>query len=1335
MSRSRCRLLIYHACAILSLGLITVFPSVSSVRAAAEDLLPLPDPHLQVGIRQQDIFPTPQAEFEDEFSYGDDLFLEEIEPQPLPTEPPSSGILADDDRCASRSPGKTERCLQLLAQSGQTPASVVIDGDPLRISASDDTRLGVFFDNHSQFFGGDHSGVFLWLNGKVYGPQPWGGGRDYSRISNHISGDGSPANPWKASTVVNADNILQVTQEIVYVNGQNQIGFNWSIQNLTNMPLAYSFLHAADFTRKGDDFENGYYNPANRAIGGWDHTRTNVQYFVPGTPNSAYFEGTYTDLWNRVGYSTPGQGFNNTHRTDYIDNGAGLQWNNLIPPASIQTVKDSLVFINQNQTNYHISGRVMNSTGMPLVNVTVSASGGYNALTDDEGYYTLMDIPAGRYMLAASLQDYTFTTSIPMPVEVPRDKIMIDFLGTAAGSKAVMMHADLDSIDQNAVYALSGRIADAGGKNLAGVTVTIDATHSGETNSSGYYEIGGLAAGKYTLTPALAGYAFTPAARSVTIPGQTTNLDFTATPTVSYQISGRVTRPGGTVGLIGVKVYADEHHMGLTDGQGSYVISGLYPGTYTVRAVWDGYQFSTMTVMPLTLSADETVDFSGEPNPNWISGKVTVKGTGYPLPGVTVSTGCGYSAVTDAAGQYTISGLSDQTYYVRASLKGYTFDTTPVQVAIPPSQDSVDIVAVPQNNMIQGSLSMSVGVTQPLAGVEITSSSGSTAYTDINGHFSMAGLNFGDHTLTVHLYGFSLSPASIIVTVPTSTDVAITATPNPYYVSGLVTSSLSAMPVAGATIFLGSGRKATSNVNGYYIIAGLPSTSTEYDVSAYLFGHDVALNGITSPITVPPSQIVNFLTTFNSKVGKIEGLILNSNPNEYLTGVLVSAKPVSPEVCSAGQDTFFALSDVNGFYQVGGLAGGEFEVEVTKAGYLFQPSLPYHVYAPYSGLIFHGEAAADSYWVDGHILAVGSGLPGAYIYLREGAGNSTYSNANGYYRIAGLPPGGYTVVPSLNYYTFSTSTVMPIQVGDVVSHPGKTIDFEAANSSSATPMYFVSGVLKTPKGTPVAFVPLTLNPGGLSAISDRSGSYSIGWLTAGTYTIMPANPNSETNCQFVVKKSGSSASPPLQVVLPQTGAVESVTDGDFEVTCTTNVSGKIVDSAGNGVAGITVIAKPSLTGSTITAVSAANGQFILAGLSEGNYAIMPTSSGFRYTPQSFQVNPPVSVSLPEFTAEPLPIVYRISGMVKDADGRPLGGVTISDNAGDMAVTDASGAYELGFAISSLPVGVNELVVVPSQEGFFFTPASRRIPVTPLIGRPPNPTAADVAGIDFRAVMQ
>ena len=88
-----------------------------------------------------------------------------------------------------------------------------------------------------------------------------------------------------------------------------------------------------------------------------------------------------------------------------------------------------------------------------------------------------------------------------------------------------------------------------------------------------------------------------------------------------------------------------------------------------------------------------------------------------------------------------------------------------------------------------------------------------------------------------------------------------------------------------------------------------------------------------------------------------------------------------------------------------------------------------------------------------------------------------------------------------------------------------------------------------------------------------------------------------------------------------------------------------------------------------------------------------------------------------FIGGPGPTYYSISGRVRDGNGNPIAGVTISDGAGHTATADSNGNYTL----SGLAAGT--YTITPSKSGHTFSPASRTVNVPP-----------DAAGKDFTAML-
>ena len=82
-----------------------------------------------------------------------------------------------------------------------------------------------------------------------------------------------------------------------------------------------------------------------------------------------------------------------------------------------------------------------------------------------------------------------------------------------------------------------------------------------------------------------------------------------------------------------------------------------------------------------------------------ISGQVT-DSSDNPISGATISDGAGHSTTTNSSGNYTLSGLSADTYTLTPALSGYSFSPiTSPPISVPPSKTGVDFIGTPDSGI------------------------------------------------------------------------------------------------------------------------------------------------------------------------------------------------------------------------------------------------------------------------------------------------------------------------------------------------------------------------------------------------------------------------------------------------------------------------------------------------------------------------------------------------------------------------------------------------------------------------------------------------------------
>jgi len=154
-----------------------------------------------------------------------------------------------------------------------------------------------------------------------------------------------------------------------------------------------------------------------------------------------------------------------------------------------------------------------------------------------------------------------------------------------------------------------------------------------------------------------------------------------------------------------------------------------------------------------------------------------------------------------------------------------------------------------------------------------------------------------------------------------------------------------------------------------------------------------------------------------------------------------------------------------------------------------------------------------------------------------------------------------------------------------------------------------------------------------------------------------------------------------------------------------NISGRVVDNNAAGMPGVTITARKDGQ-APITTTTDSAGNYTLTGMATGMYSINASRSGYQFTPAEFSVRVPDDTSVADFIGKLQSVTYSALGFVKEQYEAPMSGVTLTDDEGHTAVTDVSG----NFTLKGLTEGTH--FVMPSKQGYVFTPARRSINIPP-----------------------
>jgi len=252
--------------------------------------------------------------------------------------------------------------IALLTASGAVAQSVAfktITGDPLKINIGSDTAFQVFnsaVPGSGQVYPSScqnvaDMGLFVNVDGALVAPDfrnhgcstatgsigantPWVG------TVSDVSGDGSTSSPFTVTVNASAGGI-SVSMVVTYVNGNNFFRLNSSYSaSATHVVRAYL---GADIFLASSDAGVYFLEPTLHAPGGRDCAipPTYTILLIPITPADRVSATAYATVWSEIGQN---QLDNTVAPSGCIDNGAGLQWNDIFHGGTTAQIQSAVSF-------------------------------------------------------------------------------------------------------------------------------------------------------------------------------------------------------------------------------------------------------------------------------------------------------------------------------------------------------------------------------------------------------------------------------------------------------------------------------------------------------------------------------------------------------------------------------------------------------------------------------------------------------------------------------------------------------------------------------------------------------------------------------------------------------------------------------------------------------------------------------------------------------------------------------------------------------------------------------------------------------------------------------
>ena len=430
---------------------------------------------------------------------------------------------------------------------------------------------------------------------------------------------------------------------------------------------------------------------------------------APGGPGLIYTENPITatgGTGSKVVYSTFGL---EALSTEYYKQTSSFKPNPIIyePRNQRQDILHNIV--NYLRTG-SISGTVRATTGngnvgsgvpgvtvyvVDAYGVAIPGRGTFSATTDTAGNFRIDGIEPGNYTLAAYKTGFTRTVSNP--------GVVFTIEGDSTQTASL-------TISQSTGGAISGTVTDGSSKPVAGATVTFTSsdgttTQNTVTDGNGNYTLPNVPPTTYT------GVATDPATGGVSAVSAPVIVTANSSATVNFvlkagpgSVTGRVVDASTNLPIPGATVTFSSGTppavvtTGTTDKTGTYNVTGVPAGTYSVTASAPGYGNSLpISVVVTGNQTTNPQDIPLGPVVNGtLGGLVTSTSSTTPAAGVTITivnagTGVAVPAVTSSGAStagpdgaplnYGPITVAQGTYTVTASSNGVTTASQTVTVA------------------------------------------------------------------------------------------------------------------------------------------------------------------------------------------------------------------------------------------------------------------------------------------------------------------------------------------------------------------------------------------------------------------------------------------------------------------------------------------------------------------------------------------------------------------------------------------------------------------------------------------------------------------------------
>jgi carboxypeptidase family protein len=318
-----------------------------------------------------------------------------------------------------------------------------------------------------------------------------------------------------------------------------------------------------------------------------------------------------------------------------------------------------------------LTGTASLGPGLDASGIVVTAVGrGFSTVTGPDGSWRLTVI-AGSYTLSFGHPGYS-AASLPA-------------VTVTAGQVLAVGDVTLSINPARLTGLVTAERPSGGDAPLEGASVSLDGSGLGAvlTGADGSFSVGNVAAGSWSVRVAAPGHVTATQAVFDLAGGEVRPLGTLRLALARGGVAGTVALADGADPLGAVVEAAGTGRVTFAGVGGAFLLDGLPEGAYQLLARRDGYASASSTVLTVTGGAvTDAGTLTLASDPGSIAGHVdgeVAGGPAGPLAGVLISLdGTSVTAVTDAAGDFTLGGVPAGSYLLRVEKLRYGAATVPV---------------------------------------------------------------------------------------------------------------------------------------------------------------------------------------------------------------------------------------------------------------------------------------------------------------------------------------------------------------------------------------------------------------------------------------------------------------------------------------------------------------------------------------------------------------------------------------------------------------------------------------------------------------------------------